>query len=116
MQGESDAFNSDDVNNYRGYFDNFINDFKKEFAQYLDNCVYVDAGISEVWACYKEMNAFKKEYAENHKDFVYLDTIGSGLTTKYEPVEEPDIYHYDSDSIVKLGQLYAENIISRCRK
>jgi len=116
MQGESDAFSLDDVNNYRGYFDNLINDFRKEFAQYLDGCVFLDAGISEVWPFREEMNSFKKEYAEKHEDFVYLDTIESGLTTKYEPVEEPDIYHYDSGSVIKLGRLFAENIISRCRE
>lgn len=113
MQGESDADTFEHVNNYKVYFDNFINDFKNEFSQYLEKCVFVDAGISETWNCYKEMNSFKKEYANKHKDFIYVDTIENGLTTQYEPVEQPDIYHYDCESVIKLGNLFIKNIISQ---
>ena len=56
------------------------------------------------------MNSFKKENAKKYDNFVYLDTIENGLTTKYEPVEEPDIYHYDCDSVIKLGKLFMEAI------
>lgn len=111
MQGEGDADCIENVNNYKIYFDNFINDFKKEFGEYLSECVFADAGISDVWNCYKELNDFKKEYAEKHDRFIYLDTIKNGLTTKYEPVEQPDIYHYDCASVIKLGKMFAENII-----
>ena len=113
MQGESDAFCLDDVNHYKGYFDNFIRDFKKEFSPYLENCVFVNAGISDVWNCYQEMNAFKKEYAARHPDFVYLDTIAQGLTTRKEPEEAPDIAHYDCESVIRLGQLFAEKVMDR---
>ena len=111
MQGESDSMDLKDVDNYKVYFDNFINDFKDDFYQYIKNCVFVDAGISETWNYYKEINQFKKEYAENHSGFVYVDTIGNGLTTQYEPVEQPDLYHYDCESVIKLGKLFIENII-----
>ena len=111
MQGESDSMDLKHVDNYKVYFDNFINDFKDDFYQYIKNCVFVDAGISETWNCYKEINQFKKEYAENHSAFIYVDTIENGLTTQYEPVEKPDIYHYDCESVIKLGKLFIENII-----
>jgi hypothetical protein len=111
MQGESDSMDLKHVDNYKVYFDNFINDFKDDFYQYIKNCVFVDAGISETWNCYKEINQFKKEYAENHSTFSYVDTIENGLTTQYEPVEKPDIYHYDCESVIKLGKLFIENII-----
>ena len=111
MQGESDSMDLKYVDNYKVYFDNFINDFKDDFYQYIKNCVFVDAGISEIWNCHKEINQFKKEYAENHSGFVYVDTIGNGLTTQYEPVEQPDTYHYDCESVIKLGKLFIENII-----
>ncbi len=110
MQGESDADTLEHVNNYKIYFENFISDFKNEFSQYVKKCVFVDAGISEVWNCYKEMNAFKKEHADKHDDFIYVDTIENGLTTQYEPVEAPDTAHYDSGSVIKLGRLFAKNI------
>ncbi len=111
MQGEGDSVTLENVNNYRVYFDNFINDFKSEFSAYFKNCVFVDAGISDHWNCHKEMNEFKKEYAENHSDFVFADTIANGLTTKYEPFEEPDVAHYDCESVIKLGQLFIKEII-----
>ena len=99
------------LNNYKIYFENFINDFKNEFSEQLKECVFVDAGISDVWNYYKEMNAFKKEYAEKDNKFIYVDTIENGLTTKYEPVEEPDTAHYDCGSVIKLGKLFVENRI-----
>ena len=110
MQGESDTQSLADVNNYKLYFDNFIKDFKNEFSEYLKECVFVDAGISNVWDYYEELNAFKKEYAEKQDKFVYVDTIENGLTTQYEPVEEPDIAHYDCESVIKLGRLFIKNI------
>lgn len=110
MQGESDATAFTDVNNYKLYFDNFINDIKNEFSEYFKECVFVDAGISDVWNFYKEMNEFKSEYAKRHNRFFYVDTIGNGLTTRCEPVEKPDIFHYDCESIIKLGKLFVEKI------
>lgn len=110
MQGESDACVLEHVNNYKTYFDNLIHDFKNEFSSYLKKCIFVDAGISEIWAYYKEMNEIKKEYAIKHENFFYIDTIENDLTTRYEPVEEPDIYHYDCESVIKLGKLFMEKI------
>ncbi len=111
MQGESDSEAPENVKQYSAFFDHFIQDFKQAFSPYVQNCVFVDAGISEVWEYHREINAFKAEYARTHRDFVYIDTIAEGLTTRYEPVEEPDIYHYDSGSIVKLGRLFAGAIV-----
>lgn len=116
MQGESDSYFLESVNNYKIYFDNFLNDLKNEFSQYFTDCVFVDAGISEVWNCYKEINAFKKEYAKNHDNVIYVDTIENGLTTQYEPIVAPDIYHYDSASVIKLGKLFIENIVNQNKR
>lgn len=113
MQGESDGGSLENVNNYKVYFDNFVNDLKKEFSQYIEKCVFVDAGISEVWNCHREMNAFKENYAKEHSRFIYVDTIENGLTTKYEPIESPDICHYDCESVIKLGRLFAKNIMNQ---
>lgn len=113
MQGESDAMSHKDVQNYRTLFDKFINDFNSLFAEYIDNCIYADGGISEIWEYHSEMNAFKKEYAQKHKRFVFIDTIANGMTTQYEPAESPDIYHYDCESVIKLGKLFIKNIIEQ---
>ena len=111
MQGESDACLIEHVENYQTDFDCFVHDFQNEFSEYLRDCIYVDAGISEIWPCYREMNTFKKEYADTHNHFRYIDTIENGLTTHLEPVNDPDIYHYDSDSVIKLGRLFTQQIM-----
>lgn len=110
MQGESDSYSTDLVEKYIGRYDNLLRDIQANFAPYLSNCVYVDAGISESWLYYKEINAEKAAYAKA-KGYVYLDTIGARLTTKNEPTYAPDTAHYDSDSTVKLGELFAENLV-----
>lgn len=108
MQGESDAC-KDNFKDYRRRYDNLLKDINAEFAKYMQNCTYVDAGISSIWKYYKEINAIKKEYAKEH-GYRYVDTIANNLTTTNEPEDNPDVAHYDSDSIVKLGELFAKNV------
>ncbi|MBR5239521.1 MAG: hypothetical protein IKW04_02955 [Clostridia bacterium] len=111
MQGESDACLVEHVENYEPDFDAFIGDFQAEFSPYLKDCIYADAGISEIWPCYEQMNFLKKEYADTHRNFRYIDTISHGLTTRFEPAEEPDIYHYDCESVIKLGNLFVKELM-----
>ena len=110
MQGENDALTKENTDAYIERYERMIGDLEREFAPYFEGCRYAEAGISEIWEFHKEMNANKREYAEKtgHR---YVDTIAASLTTKNEPEEEPDIYHYDSDAIVRLGELFAEAII-----
>ena len=111
MQGESDAHSMEIVDQYIWLYDNLLKDLNREFDGYFSkDCTYVDAGISEIWICYREMNERKKVYAESKENFHFIDTIGAGLTTTNEPPEKPDIYHYDVDSVLKLGRLFAEKI------
>ncbi|MBQ1847519.1 MAG: hypothetical protein II135_05890 [Clostridia bacterium] len=110
MQGEADAGFDDHTENYVRRYDALLNDFRKEFSPYVKDCVYVDAGISELWKNCRKLNGYKKEYADSHTDCAFVDTVGAGLTTKNEPIEEPDIAHYDSDSVIKLGHMFAEPI------
>ena len=51
----------------------------------------------------------KADYAAEQPNRRYIDTIAEGITTKKEPHGNVDIYHYDSDSVIKLGRLFAEN-------
>lgn len=110
MQGESDSFNEQNVNEYIKRYGNLLDDFKAEFSQYLENCIWADAGISHIWPFYSQINQLKKEFA-NEKGYRFIDTISSGLTTENEPPEKPDIYHYDSASVIKLGKLFAKEIL-----
>lgn len=111
MQGESDAFSIETVNKYAWMYQNLLNDVKNEFSGYFaPDCTFVDAGISEIWPLYREMNEVKKHLAKENENFRFIDTIAEGLTTTNEPHEEPDTYHYDVDSVIKLGRLFAQNI------
>ena len=42
----------------------------------------------------------------------YFSTIENGLKYNLEPVGAPDIYHYDSDSMIKLGNLFGERLLT----
>lgn len=109
MQGESDAFEMSQVEGYARRFENLLTDIKMQFARYISDCVYVDAGISKSWPCYRELNDVKKNMAEQN-GYHYIDTIGIGLTTHNEPIENPDKPHYDVDSVIKLGETFAKYI------
>ncbi len=111
MQGESDACEAQHVSAYEERYNALLSDLCEEFEQYFaSNCVFLDAGISEIWPLYRELNEIKRAYAEKMANNVYIDTIAAGLTTQGEPEEEPDIYHYNLDSTIKLGHLFAEHI------
>ncbi len=108
MQGESDACEPEHAGKYIGLYDALLSDLKSRFGGYMKNCVFTDAGISGIWKYFREINEAKRAYASESPDRRYIDTIGAGLTTLNEPHGAPDIYHYDSDSTIKLGRLFAE--------
>lgn len=110
LQGESDAFEIETVEKYGERYENLLKDLNNAFGEYLKNCVYIDAGISEIWPYYREINAWKEEHATKTPNSFYINTIAEGLTTAKEPEPEVDIAHYDSDCTIKLGYLFAENI------
>lgn len=110
MQGESDANLEEATEKYAKNYDALLRDLKAEFAAYMDKCVFIDAGISTVWERYERINGIKRKYAEKRADCVFIDTIAGGLTTLNEPDGEPDIGHYDSDSGIKLGHMFADKI------
>ncbi len=112
MQGENDACLPETTAQYARLYDCMIGDLANTFKGLFDNCIYVDAGISEIWPLYKELNEIKKTYAESRSDCRYIDTIAEGLTTKNEPAGEVDIYHYDSDCVIKLGKLFVREFTS----
>lgn len=106
MQGEADACDPATLGEYERRFTAMVKDLYATFAPYMAGCTVVDAGISEVWPLYREMNEIKNRMA-SALGGVYLDTIGHGLTTATEPEGAVDIYHYDCGSAVELGRLFA---------
>ena len=109
MQGESDSGKPEKVDDYIFRYDAMLRDIGERYANYFKSCTYIDAGISEMWVGYENMNAQKKAYAEE-RGYCFIDTVAAGLTTKNEPHENPDTAHYDVGSAVRLGELFAEFI------
>lgn len=120
MQGEGDA--------YDGYSENYYDNLK-EFVGNLRNDLkelsgdkdfpFIDAGISNTidpstskprWPNYEEVNNAKKQFASESDNNFYIDTIAAGLHTDKEPFGngKADLAHYDSESQVLLGHLFAE--------
>lgn len=108
MQGENDACDQSATEHYIFRYGCMLKDLAGAFPGMFDECTYIDAGISDVWPFYLQLNAAKKKYADESPDRVYIDTIAEGLTTEHEPPEAPDTYHYDSDCVIKLGHLFAD--------
>ena len=113
MQGEGDS--------YPGYYEDdeyykntklFVGNLREDLLELSGNkeFAFIDAGISNspLWQYYKQVNQSKQKFAEESENNVYIDTIGQGLHTNEEPTGEPDTAHYDSESQIKLGQLFAE--------
>ncbi len=117
MQGESDA-SGNSFGTYQQLEENFVKDLRKDLAYYkpVDAEIgFVDAGISEcvAWTHYQEVNAAKQALAAADEYHDYIDTIGAGLKFNAEPAGTPDIYHYDSKSMVELGYLFAQVLLEK---
>ncbi len=110
MQGESDSYEKEHADQYIELYDAMIKSFDEEFGAYLHSCVYIDGGISSLWKFHKEINDGKTKYAKENEGHRYIDTIAAGLNGNNEPEEAPDTVHYDSDSVIKLGRMFAEQI------
>ena len=53
----------------------------------------------------------KAEFAKLSPLNLYFSTIDAGFTTLYEPVENPDLGHYDALSELELGRIFGRLII-----
>lgn len=107
MQGESDCGSPATAEPYMFRYECLLKDLRETFAPCFEECVYVDAGISERWVDYDKLNEKKRAYAKACGSF-FVDTVAAGLTTKNEPEEAPDTAHYDVESTVRLGELFAD--------
>ena len=112
MQGEGDSYDG----YYQSYYENtkeFVSHVREDFKELAGNVdlPFIDAGISSanVWEYYREVNEAKQQFAEESEINFYIDTIGEGLHTNKEPFDTPDICHYDSESEILLGHLFAQN-------
>ena len=116
MQGESDCFSVADSEAYGEHLHNFIRDVRKEFDRYAapDGIAFVDAYIADnpvFWVYCEAVNRGKGEVAAESPMNALVDTIAAGLCCTQEPEGTPDVPHYDSMSEIKLGHLFAEEIM-----
>ena len=93
--------------------DDIAEDIRRKFSKYAadDGIAFVDAYIAEnpaYWVYYEMVNNGKREVAERSPLNVVVDT--SMLVCTGEPVENPDVPHYDSLSEIKLGHMFAEQL------
>lgn len=115
MQGESDALLPHVANRYYRAQSNFVSYLREDFAKYAEEggICFVDAGISDssCWPLYRTVNEGKEKMASDSDLNYYFSTIDAKLTYNQEPVQSPDIAHYDSLSTLKLGHLFGEYVI-----
>jgi len=110
MQGEGDSYPgyySVYQNNLRIFTTNLREDLKDLSGN--KELPFIDAGISDssVWEHPREVNEAKVAFAEESENNIFIDTIAAGMHTNQEP-DEVDECHYDSESEVLLGHLFAE--------
>ena len=111
MQGEGDSYDK----YYQDYYANtklFVGNLREDLKSLAgdQDFPFIDAGInnSKQWEYYKEVNEAKQQFAAESENNIYIDTIGAGMHTNQEPYPTVDVCHYDSESEVLLGHLFAE--------
>ena len=130
MQGEADAcdYLSQGYNTYEQNMTAFLEGVRKDFDEYSLNGAlnFIDAYIAScptVWKYDDLVNAAKLAVANKSAHNFVLDTLQydlvfpgvKGLTNFLEDtVMVPDPMHYDSLSMLKLGQMFAEQVIEIC--
>ncbi len=121
MQGESDSDPTYKLL-YEQRENDLINNFTIEFSDYAspNGIKFIDAGISDglneygspVWA-YNEINTAKiNNQKKDPNNRYYIDTIAAGLKTDINCLKGGDIYHYDAESMIKLGHLFGDVLIN----
>lgn len=123
MQGEADSYNETKKGSYEEKENDLINNFIKEFSNYAspNGIKFIDAGISDglnknnvpVWYYYQDINNAKiNNQKKDPNNRYYIDTIAAGLKTDINCLKGGDIYHYDAESMIKLGHLFGDVLIN----
>ncbi len=107
-----------DLADYYSYYkrntETFVGQVRKDLKDLGGNkeIPFIDAMISSTGQaqCWSQVNKGKKEFSETSENNFVINTIQEGLHTTNKPPGTADIDHYDSDSMVKLGELFAQKI------
>lgn len=131
MQGEADA-ESGRQNwslSYESNLEALIFDVRTQFDAYAfegESLNFIDAYISDSpdWTFYENVNAAKLRCLQADSCHYLLDTLAPDLVEKgrnglifnrEDTTLKPDIKHYDSTSMLKLGNMFGEAIADICR-
>ena len=113
MQGESDASSANAAYQYYTYQDALVKLIRENYAFYEADggIAFIDAGVSEegMWSTAYLVNEMKRRYALESDLNEYIDTNKEELTCLQE---NNDNAHYDSWSMLRLGQMYGEKLSS----
>lgn len=113
MQGEGDSYGPDYYDVYQDNLREFVGNVRTDLKELAGNkdMPFIDAGISNasVWPRPEKVNEAKVAFAAESENNYFIDTIAAGLHTDKEPLGgTADLAHYDSESQIQLGHLFAE--------
>lgn len=111
MQGESDANLASQAYNYYELETALIAHVREKYADYASvrGIAFIDAAISNsgMWSNYLALNYSKILLSRDSHLNYFIDTNAHGLTTLEE---NNDYAHYDSTSMLLLGQLFGQTL------
>lgn len=120
MQGETDGSFDSWTKEYYNNLSTFVGDLRNKYnAKSLgENLNFVDAKIGTYWTHYQEINNTKTRFSQTSNNNHLIDTLApnlvdagvDGLRADEEPHGAVDPMHYDSKSMLKLGELFGEEI------
>ena len=110
MQGEGDTYSMDYYDTYQDNLRYFVGNVRSDLRSLSGEreIPFIDAKISGegAWTYWGQVNRAKRLFSEESDNNFLVDTIAAGMHTTHEPVPV-DNCHYDSDSEVLLGHLFA---------
>lgn len=111
MQGESDASTMFRAHEYYRLQKALVEDIRQEYGFYeaFGGIAFFDAAVNDagIWATAFMVNECKLQYSKESPLNFYFDPNKYGITTLYE---NNDPAHYDSTSMILLGELYGKEI------
>lgn len=110
MQGENDSLFKNE-NQYYNDTKDFVTLLRYDLSSYQEKIRFIDAGINEepgIWIKPELVNKAKKRFSNESPLNYYLDPVKMGLSSTHEPEDAVDFAHFDSMSMVKLGQEFGE--------
>lgn len=112
MQGESDTEQQAHVNAYKSNLNNFVGELRKHYSEFNPDFMFYDAYINwpKEWQGDRpeQINDIKKQLADENLHYEIIDTLAAKLHSDNEPHGSVDLAHFDAESEIRLGEMFAE--------